>query len=67
VTSVRYFPRSRLVMVKDFALTITFRADDVGEINPQLAVFGFHAVRDWRQDNGQLQGYTCHTSARAAA
>ena len=67
MTTVRYFPRSGLVMVRDPAAVITFRVAEINEINPRLAEFGFYAVRDWRQDNGQRQGTTRHAGDRAAA
>lgn len=66
-TTVRYLPRSGLVWVRGEGMTITFRVNAVNEINTRLASLGYYSVRDWHEDNGQLQGRTSRAGARAAA
>lgn len=47
MTSVRYFPKSGLVLLKGRGITTTFHVNDRGNINHTLAWLGYDRVITW--------------------
>ena len=58
MTSVRYFPRSGLVMLRGRDVTTTFRASDRHAVNHMLDWLGYQRIYAWSVHGDCHEGHT---------
>lgn len=66
-TTVRYFPRSGLVLIKGRGVTTTFRVKERGTVNYMLGWLGYKHVNHWEQDGTAYSARTQRAIAAVAA
>lgn len=66
-TTVRYFPRAGVAMIRSRSVTTTFRAHERSHVNRMLEWLGYRRVSQWEPDGATFVGNTERLRAQAAA